>query len=574
MRIYEFLNKRISLRSFNAFFFVSLFIIIFTGLYYQYAASNKITSENFQNSTYTKSLEVREKFRAIFDKLEYQFIKAEKENIEKLDQLSTLYNNQKSNLDLKQMEDQLNQNVNFGKYQIFMINQDYIIEKASYEKEIGLNLGQFKSVKVLFDKIFNNTVNMNISSPKLDLDSQLKRYLVKRSDDGKYILQIGFSLDYSQEINKQLHYLLNQNSETHLYLATEFFIQDINIKSKDFKSKEEHNEYTKKLTQGFLSDINKALKSDEIEKLATSDTRKISLNKTLVKLIPMNEGLISYIDKKQNTLNFYSSTGSLFGEKSATLLFIKTTFPLAPLDNDLRENRNTFLFITILILLILTFFEYYKKREITSKITHITNMIKHNKIIENERSSIKDISVLIASYNQTLTKLNKQININKELSYIDALTGIKNRKAYDEKIEELVSLYKRYGVTFSIAILDADDFKEINDNYGHSFGDKVLKNITNVLKSSVRSDDMLFRIGGEEFIIIFPNTNLENSKQVIENIRENITQKLNSDNDVKVTVSIGLTEMSHQESKDSIFKKVDRLLYLSKNNGKNRTTSG
>ena len=201
-------------------------------------------------------------------------------------------------------------------------------------------------------------------------------------------------------------------------------------------------------------------------------------------------------------------------------------------------------------------------------------MIKHNKIIENERSSIKDISVLIASYNQTLTKLNKQININKELSYIDALTGIKNRKAYDEKIEELVSLYKRYGVTFSIAILDADDFKEINDNYGHSFGDKVLKNITNVLKSSVRSDDMLFRIGGEEFIIIFPNTNLENSKQVIENIRENITQKLNSDNDVKVTVSIGLTEMSHQESKDSIFKKVDKLLYLSKNNGKNRTTSG
>ncbi|WP_299667416.1 hypothetical protein [uncultured Psychromonas sp.] len=88
-----------------------------------------------------------------------------------------------------------------------MINKEYIIEKASYEKEIGLNLGQFKSVKNLFDEIFNKTINIDISSPKLDMDSRLKRYLIKLSDDGKYILQIGFSLDYSNEINKQLPYL-------------------------------------------------------------------------------------------------------------------------------------------------------------------------------------------------------------------------------------------------------------------------------------------------------------------------------------------------------------------------------
>ncbi|WP_170968517.1 GGDEF domain-containing protein [Psychromonas sp. SP041] len=471
------------------------------------------------------------------------------------------------------MEDELNRNVKFGKYQIFMINQDYIIEKASYEKEIGFDLGQFKTVKELFNKIFNKTIKLDISSPKLDLDSRLKRYLVKVSDDGQYILQIGFALDYSEEISKQLQYLLTETSQTNLYMATEFFIQDINIKAIDFKSNAEHKAYTHNLTQNFLFDINQALKSNEIEKLATSDTRKISLNKTLVKLIPLNEKLISFTDSKENTLNFYSSTGSLFGEKSDTLLFIKTSFPLARLDRDLQQNLNTFLFITMLVFLVLTLFEYYKKREITDKITSITKMIKDNQIIEDQSSSIKDISVLIDSYNQMLAKLNNQITINKELSYIDFLTGIKNRKAYDENIEKSVSLYRRYGTTFSLAIFDADDFKQINDNYGHSFGDIVLKSISNVLQSSIRNGDMLFRVGGEEFIVIFPSTNLEKSKQAVEKIRKNIGLNLNLNRKVNITLSIGLTEMTSQDCKDSIFKRVDNFLYSSKKNGKNKITS-
>lgn len=573
MRIYDFLNKKIGLRAFNAFFFASVFIIVFIGLYYQYTASNKTTSENFKNSSYTKSLEIREKFRSIFDKLEYQFIQAEGQNIDKLEQLSTLYNNQKAHLNLKQMEDELNRNVKFGKYQIFMINQDYIIEKASYEKEIGLDLGQFKTVRELFKKIFNKNIKLDISSPKLDLDSKLKRYLVKVSEDGKYILQIGFALDYSEEISKQLQYLLTETSQTNLYMATEFFIQDINIKAIDFKSKADHNAYTHSLTQDFLFDINQALKSDEIERLATSDTRKISLNKTLVKLIPLNEKLISFTDKKKNTLNFYSSTGSLFGEKSDTLLFIKTSFPLARLDSDLQKNLNTFLFITVLVFLVLTLFEYYKKREITEKITSITKMIKDNKVIKDESSSIKDISFLIDSYNQMLAKLNNQITINRELSYIDFLTGIKNRKAYEESIEKSVSLYRRYGTTFSLAIFDADDFKKINDNYGHSFGDIVLKSISNVLQSNIRNGDMLFRIGGEEFIVIFPSTNIEKSKQAIEKIRKSIGLNLNLNRKVNITLSIGLTEMTSQDCKDSIFKRVDHFLYASKKNGKDRVTS-
>jgi len=487
--------------------------------------------------------------------------------------LYALYKNQKEDLNLTHIENELNKNVQFGRYEVFLINQDYIIEKASYEKEIGLNLGQFKPVKELLNTIFNKQIEVDISSPKLDLDSRLKRYLIKLSDDEKYILQLGFSLDYSDQVNKELQYLISDTSKTNLYLATEFFIQDINIKSTDFKSKDEHNEYCKILTQNFLSDINLALKDKNIENLAKIDTRKINLNKTLEKIIPLNEKLISFVDKKQNTMNFYSSTGSLFGKNSATLLFIKTSFSLEPLDTNLRENLNTFLLITILVLFVLTFFEYFKKREITSKITSITKMIKNNEMIENENSNIKDISVLIDSYNQMLCKLNKQIKINKELSYVDSLTDIRNRKAYDEKIDEFVSLYERYATIFSIAIFDADDFKEINDTYGHSFGDIVLKDIAKALQSSIRKGDMLFRIGGEEFIVIFPNTNLAESKTVVEKIRNKVDRNLNVEGRIKITLSIGLTEISDGDCKDSIFKKIDKFLYISKKTGKNKITS-
>lgn len=572
MPIYDPTRNKTSLKAFNVFVFVSLFIVIFSGLYYQYTSSNENTSANFKNTSYNKSLEIREKFRLIFDKLEYQFIQSEAENLAKLDQLFELYKNQKEDFDLKKIERELNKNVDFGQYEIFMINKEYIIEKASYEKEIGLNLGQFKSVKSLFDDIFNKTINIDISSPKLDMDSRLKRYLIKLSDDGKYILQIGFSLDYSNEINKQLHYLTSDASKTNLYLATEFFIQDINVKSTDFSSKFKHNEYCKKITNEFLLDINIPLQDQRLADLAKVDTRDISLNKALQKIIPLNEELLSFVDKTENTMNFYSATSSLFGNESGTLLFIKTSFPMEPLDKSLNDNLSTFLFITILVLLVLIFCEWFKEREITSKITSITKVIQTNQMIENETSAIKDISILIDSYNSMLTRLNDQIRINKELSYIDPLTEVKNRKAYDEKIEELVSLYKRYGTTFSIAIFDADDFKEINDTYGHSFGDGVLKAITKTLRCSIRNDDMLFRIGGEEFIVIFPNTTLIESKTVIEKIRIIINESLTYQDKANVTLSIGLTEIKDQDNKDSIFKRIDNFLYVSKGNGKNQVT--
>ena len=121
--------------------------------------------------------------------------------------------------------------------------------------------------------------------------------------------------------------------------------------------------------------------------------------------------------------------------------------------------------------------------------------------------------------------------------------------------------------------MDVDDFKKVNDTYGHSVGDIVLKDIVKTLQSSIRNNDIIFRIGGEEFILIFPNTTLENSNILVENIRKKVETNLKVEGRTKITLSIGLTEISDDDSVDSIFKKIDKFLYISKNNGKNQVTS-
>jgi len=160
----------------------------------------------------------------------------------------------------------------------------------------------------------------------------------------------------------------------------------------------------------------------------------------------------------------------------------------------------------------------------------------------------------------------------KEQNLLDGLTKTKNRKAYIEKITEYLSLYKRYKKKFSLVMLDIDDFKKVNDKYGHKIGDKVLLDFVDIVNNHIRRDDTLFRVGGEEFIILLPETDIDAAKIVIENIRKNIEKELISKNNEIVTVSSGLTEVLESDTEDSIFTRADLLLYKSKKNGKNRVS--
>lgn len=170
--------------------------------------------------------------------------------------------------------------------------------------------------------------------------------------------------------------------------------------------------------------------------------------------------------------------------------------------------------------------------------------------------------------------LRENITDKKELEFLsshDRLTGIYNRSKFDELLDYELKQFNRYGKTFSLAICDFDNFKIINDTYGHQVGDEVMVQSVNIISNIIRESDLFARWGGEEFTLLLPNTNQENAKLLLEKIRTAI-QDYHFKVIGKFTLSCGLSEVKAEDTAISIMTRIDDALYHSKNNGRNRVT--
>lgn len=159
-----------------------------------------------------------------------------------------------------------------------------------------------------------------------------------------------------------------------------------------------------------------------------------------------------------------------------------------------------------------------------------------------------------------------------QLSITDTLTKCYNRRYFVDKIKKEIELVKRYKRKFSILMFDIDHFKKINDTYGHDVGDKVLIAISDIVRKRIRKIDILCRWGGEEFLILSPETPLNNAHKLAEELRKLISNS-QIDNRFSITVSFGVTEYKDSDDVDSIIKRADNLMYKSKIAGRNLVTS-
>ncbi len=153
----------------------------------------------------------------------------------------------------------------------------------------------------------------------------------------------------------------------------------------------------------------------------------------------------------------------------------------------------------------------------------------------------------------------------------DALTGVGNRAALNEALTREIEVAHRHQRTLGMIILDIDHFKKINDTYGHSTGDCLLKALTDTTEKTIRISDQLFRYGGEEFVVLLPETGSKGVKNLAERIRRNI-EVLNCDcnnNDIKMTASFGIATLNVNESEESFFIRTDKALYQAKDGGRN-----
>jgi len=163
----------------------------------------------------------------------------------------------------------------------------------------------------------------------------------------------------------------------------------------------------------------------------------------------------------------------------------------------------------------------------------------------------------------------RQLDRTEVLAITDSMTGLYNHFFIVSRLEEEIIRSERYHTPVSVIILDVDHFKKINDTYGHLMGDAVLKQVSQVIKLQCRTVDKIGRYGGDEFLIILPETNLENTSKLANRLLDSI-QKLKFDQPVGVTISQGIAQFEPGETSNALIGRADGNLYKAKHSGRNQ----
>jgi diguanylate cyclase (GGDEF)-like protein len=195
---------------------------------------------------------------------------------------------------------------------------------------------------------------------------------------------------------------------------------------------------------------------------------------------------------------------------------------------------------------------------------------------KDESYPIKEIEARSQVLEKMVHERTHELEIAKEklekLAETDCMTGLYNRMKLDQILSAEIQRAQRYQSVFSIILFDLDNFKEINDNYGHQTGDQVLTELAKVIGQRVRSTDYIGRWGGDEFMIISPETNLENASLLAEIIR--VTLKTHDFGlPCSVTSSFGITSWKENDIASTLIDRVDKALYKSKRSGKNQISN-
>jgi len=241
-------------------------------------------------------------------------------------------------------------------------------------------------------------------------------------------------------------------------------------------------------------------------------------------------------DDNSNIIFTINSINDILNKEIGKILFVKNM-------NYYTDKINMVKNISIFSAIILLFLSFYLMRKIFNNYINVVNSYQSKLEIKN-RSLLKLVNV-------------------------DHLTKIHNRKSIETILIKELKRVKRYNHKLSLIIIDIDDFKDINDTYGHNVGDKVLKNIAKVVTSTIRESDYFGRWGGEEFIVISPETSLNNAFVVADKIRENIFS-YNFEEAGQVSCSVGVAESTSQDTYQTIVHNADIALYQAKNSGKNK----
>ncbi|SMP03653.1 diguanylate cyclase [Desulfurobacterium pacificum] len=188
------------------------------------------------------------------------------------------------------------------------------------------------------------------------------------------------------------------------------------------------------------------------------------------------------------------------------------------------------------------------------------------------RAQNNELKKKLEESNQQIKKLTKELEESRKEASTDFLTQVANRASFDRALSDMVKDFYNRNYPFALLMIDIDNFKQINDTYGHQAGDYVLQELARVIKQQLRARDIVARYGGEEFAIILPGVTFSQAVKIAERIRKSVEKHLFKYRDkvIPVTISVGVAVMRDGLDEVSIVEKADKALYLAKRAGKNQ----
>ena len=298
---------------------------------------------------------------------------------------------------------------------------------------------------------------------------------------------------------------------------TELVVDAFNVEQNRFK--------------GFLHQLTNQLRDFDMYLKATSDNHKQASEESL----QLEHGIADNINQIHDNINQIKN--NMDNSKTIDDLSNKVRQSLKVIGDRIKEYRNN----------------------------------EKNREIEYQKQ-LMELQAKLAESEQNAEEIKNILSFQKYRINHDSLTALPNRDSYDEHIIDSFQRWRRSSKPLSLAVGDIDHFKRINDSFGHLAGDKVLKKISMILKSSIRTVDFIARVGGEEFVLIFEETSNKSARLILEKLRKLIEdcQFFYRESKVDVTVSFGLTTVVSGDDIESLFMRADNAMYKAKNAGRNR----
>jgi len=404
------LKLKIKLNRYIASFFLLVTIVLVIGDAIKFQNYRNTLIQNYSNKYIHVTQQIREDYRLLFDKLQYEFNRHESVNISKLNQLYEIYKRDKNHFNVDKAAKELNKDVYFGSYKVFLINKDFIIEDGSYKTDIGLDFSGFKLIREVINSIFTKKAAIDISPIIIDSSSVwFNRYLIKLSHDEKYVLQVAFVLDFSREFKAKYDSIKNVGL-IELYLANNA-IQKIEI-DEAYHTKKKHWGGTKDFIFQLSNDL--SIKDKRFEAMINldieNDERYASkvIDEVIHEIFGENN-LLSSLNLSQHHFTLYSITNGLFNQSNEIKLIVKTTYSTKVLESDIQKTLIQAVIQLFFILSILVVIYLFIMRRLSKTLLKIIDNIKNNQYSDIHNIKIAELAVLNKSYNNLHNRLNKEV---------------------------------------------------------------------------------------------------------------------------------------------------------------------